>query len=324
MKPFLTSSYQNAINTKVKEKMTEKTIFEEKASCIVNPRAARNKWERRKRLRRYLTRNIPSEIIDIKGGKEKTIETARKKSLDHNIIIAVGGDGTIADVIQGIIESGRSKDILFGIIPFGSGNAFRKSLGIPKSSKKALKSLYHSQAKEIDLIDVEGKKAGFASVGAIAQVTQEKLKHKIPGLLGHLLATRIIFSLPRKNKEIELIQGFTDEGEPFERKILNTRFFDCVVGKTSYFGYSWKVAPRAKLDDGFLDITLFETTGFKYILHFPLIYFGLYQKRFKHFKAKKVVIRGQELFVQYNGEFLGVRDRVEIKVLPQALKVIYP
>ncbi len=304
--------------------MTEKTIFEEKASCIVNPRAARNKWERRKRLRSYLMRNIPSEIIDIKGGKEKTIETARKKSLDHNIIIAIGGDGTIADVIQGIIESGRAKDILFGIIPFGSGNAFRKSLGIPKSSKKALKSLYHSQAKEIDLIDIEGKKAGFASVGAIAQITQEKLKHKIPGLLGHLLATRIIISLPRKNKEIELRQGFTDEGEPFERKILKTRFFDCVVGKTSYFGYSWKVAPRAKLDDGFLDITLFETTGFKYMLHFPLIYFGLYQRRFKHFKAKKVVIRGQDLFIQYNGEFLGVRDRVEIKVLPQALKVIYP
>jgi len=279
--------------------------------CIVNPTAARNKWIRRKRLRRYLQDHLPYEIIEDCENKESV-----------NIIVAIGGDGTIIDIIQGIIDSQRSHDILLGLIPFGSGNAFRKSFRISKRLKKALKTLSEGNISEMDLIDIDGNAASFASVGATAQVTQEKLQHTIPGLAGHLLASRIMVGLPRRKQEIELIDGLTDEGEPFERKALSLKLYDCVVGKTNYFGYSWKVAPKARLDDGYLDITLFETSWLKYYLSFSLIYLGLYQRTQKHFKAKKMIIRGQALPVQYNGEFLGVRDEVTFKVLPRALKVI--
>lgn len=299
-------------------------MFPEKAICIVNPRAARSKWERRKRLRAFIRRNVSGEIFEVQEGKEQTIEASREKSLDHDLVIAIGGDGTIADVIQGIMEGGRARDILFGIIPFGSGNAFRKSLGIPRSSRKAIKSLCRGQVKEIDLIDIEGKMAGFASIGAIARISQEKAGHKIPGLLGHLLASRILLTFRRQAKEIELFEGIADDGRPFQREVLSSPFFDCVIGKTNYFGYSWKIAPRARLDDGFLDITFFEMGGLKYILLFPLIYLGLYQKRLKHFKARKMVIRGQNLSLQYNGEVLDVKDVVEVKVVPRALKIICP
>ena len=290
--------------------------------CIVNPTAARNKWIRRKRLRRYLQDHLPYEIIEDCENKESVIKAAKEKSLDNDIIVAIGGDGTIIDIIQGIIDSQRSHDILLGLIPFGSGNAFRKSFRISKRLKKALKTLSEGNISEMDLIDIDGNAASFASVGATAQVTQEKLQHTIPGLAGHLLASRIMVGLPRRKQEIELIDGLTDEGEPFERKALSLKLYDCVVGKTNYFGYSWKVAPKARLDDGYLDITLFETSWLKYYLSFSLIYLGLYQRTQKHFKAKKMIIRGQALPVQYNGEFLGVRDEVTFKVLPRALKVI--
>ncbi len=290
--------------------------------CIVNPTAARNKWIRRKRLRRYLQDRLPYEIIEDCENKESLIKTVREKSLDNDIIVAIGGDGTIIDIIQGIVDSKRSHDIRLGLIPFGSGNAFRKSFGISKRLKKALKTLSGGNISEMDLIDVDGNVASFASVGATAQVTQEKLQHTIPGLAGHLLASRIMVGLPRRKQEIELIDGLTDDGEPFEKKVLNLNLYDCVIGKTNYFGYSWRVAPKARLDDGYLDITLFETSWLKYYLSFSLIYLGLYQRTQKHFKAKKVIIRGQALPVQYNGEFLGVRDEVTFKVLPRTLKVI--
>jgi len=236
----------------------------------------------------------------------------------------VGGDGTVADVIQGVIDARREKDIILGIVPFGSGNAFRKSLGIPKSVKKAIRLLKEGETKEIDLIDIEGRVTGIASIGATAKVTHEKLQHNIQGSLGHILASRIIPSLPKTKQQIELFDGINDNGEHFDKKTLNLSLFDCVVGKTAYFGYSWRVAPRAKIDDGFLDITLYETSGLKYLLFFPLIYFGLYQKTQKHFKAKKVIIRGKDLPVQYNGEFLGIKDKFEFRVLPRALKIISP
>jgi diacylglycerol kinase (ATP) len=290
--------------------------------CIVNPAAARNKWIRRKRLRRYLQDNLPYEIIDDCENKESVIKTAKEKSLDNDIIVAIGGDGTIIDIIQGIINSKRGYDILLGLIPFGSGNAFRKSFGISKKLRKALNTLSEGNISEMDLIDIDGSAASFASIGATAQVTQEKLQHTIPGLAGHLLASRIMVGLPRKKQEIELIDGLTDEGEPFERKVLNLNLYDCVVGKTNYFGYSWRVAPKARLDDGYLDITLFETPWLKYYLFFSLIYLGFYQRTQKHFKAKKMIIRGKDLPVQYNGEFLGIRDEVTFNVLPRALKVI--
>ncbi len=240
----------------------------------------------------------------------------------HKKIVAVGGDGTVADIIQGIMEARRGKNTVLGILPFGSGNAFRKSLGIPKNVKKAMNLLSEGAIREIDLISLEGKTAGFASVGATAKVTEVKLLHNIQGLFGHIWAARVLFTLPRKEREVELIDGFDDSGKPFDKKIINTRFLDCVVGKTNYFGYSWKIAPRAKIDDGFLDITLFEISGLKYLICFPFIYFGFFQKTQRHYKAKKVTIRGQNLPVQYNGDFLGSKDKIEFRVLPRALKII--
>jgi len=304
--------------------MDRTTLFSEKATCIVNPAAARNKWKRRKRLREYLEKNLPCEIIDDYLQKEKIIATARKQSLEQKIIVAVGGDGTIAHIIQGIIDSGRANEVLLGIITFGSGNAFRKSLGIPKNAKKALQNIYEGEVREIDLIDVEGKMAGFASFGATARVSQKNLQHKIPGLIGHLLASRILVGMPRVPYEIELYDGITDTGESFDRKSLNLRLLECVIGKTSHFGYGWKAAPLAGIDDGYLDITFFETSWFKFSICFPLNYLGLLQRTQKHFKAKKMIIRGDDLPVQYNGEFFDVKDEITFEVRPRALKIISP
>jgi len=304
--------------------MNEKIFSSQKISCIVNPQAANKKWQRRKSLKKYLQKKLACDLIDFHESKQLTIELAKKLSLDNDIIVAAGGDGTIADVIQGMIEAQKGKKVLLGILPLGSGNAFRKSLNIPKNMKKALNLIREGKSREVDLIMIEGKAAGFASIGATAKVTQEKLHHKIPGLFGHLLAGRTLFTLSRKESEIELIDGLDDRGEHFEKKILRLKLFDCVIGKTNYFGYSWKIAPKAKIDDSFLDVTLFETTGIKYLLFFPLIYFGLYQKTQKHFKARKMIIRGENLPVQYNGEFLAERNEVQMKVLPQALKIISP
>ncbi|MFB0566680.1 MAG: diacylglycerol kinase family protein [Candidatus Aminicenantaceae bacterium] len=307
----------------LKQTTSGKINFSRKVS-IVNPDAARKKWTRRKKLRKYLKKRLPGKIYEVAGAKQNTIELAKKLSSDHTVIVAVGGDGTVADVIQGIIESRREKDVLLGIIPLGSGNAFRKSLRIPKNVKKAAKVLNEGETKEIDLIEVEGKPAGFVSIGATAQVTQKKLEHRIQGLIGHLLAGRILFTLQKKEHEVELFDGINDDGVRFSKKILRLKFLDCVVGKTNYFGYSFKIAPKAMLDDSYLDITFFEIQGLKYLLYFPFIYFGLYQKTQRHYKARKMIIKGEELPIQYNGEFLGVKDRVEVRVLPQALKIISP
>jgi diacylglycerol kinase family enzyme len=237
------------------------------------------------------------------------------------MIVAVGGDGTIADVLQGIFESGHADEVVLGIIPVGSGNAFRKTYGIPKSPGGAAKVLARRAVVRSDVIEVEGRYAGFASVGATAGVTLEKLRHPVLGLLGHLLALWKLFRIPSEEKVVELFDGLDDRGEAFARKTVRTRFFDCIVAKTNFFGYGWRVAPFADAGDGYLDVTLWEMGPGIFLLAFPLLYLGLFQRTQRHFKARKVIIRGKALPVQYNGEVLGELDEVTFRVLPKAIRI---
>ena len=290
---------------------------------LVNPRAANSKWLRRKKLRSYLERKLPGEIHDVSGDARTTVERARDASHRSGAIVAMGGDGTIADTLQGIFEAGRNQAVLFGVIPFGSGNAFRKAFGIPKNPRKAIDRLTVGVPRPIDVIDTDGRISNFASVGATARVTGEKYKNPVPGLWGFILAARKLFGTRLDDKVIELYDGADREG-PFTHKTVRSRFFDLVVAKTNYYGYSWYMAPRARVDDGYLDITLFELGPVKYSLLFPFIYFGFFQRRQRHFKARRAVVTGRELPVQYNGEYLGDRNRVEFRVLPQAIRMICP
>jgi len=293
-------------------------------TCLINPRASNSQWVRKRKLRNYLQAKLPGEIHDVFGDVRTTVERARELSPDTAILVAVGGDGTIADALQGLHEAGRLGSIVLGIIPFGSGNAFRKAFGIPKNPRRAIDHLATGVARRIDLVEVEGRCFGFASVGATAAATEEKHLRNVLGAWGHRKVVRRLLTYRCEPKTVELFDGVDDRGERFERRVIESRFFDCVVATTNYWGYSWFMSPHSQLDDGYLDVTLFEMTSRKYRRIFPLIYFGRYQKRLPHFKARRVIITGRGLPVQYHGEYLGARDRVEFRVLPQALSVICP
>ncbi len=306
---------------------TPRTMTDEikdlKTACLINPRAANSRWMRRKFLRAYLQKRLPGDIYDGLGDVKTTIEKAAIASRSADIIVAMGGDGTIADTLQGIFDAGKQGEVLFGVIPFGSGNAFRKAFDIPLNPLRAIDHLAEGTARPIDLMELEGRIAAFASIGATALVTGEKLRGKVGGLWGHVLAGRRLFDAPMDEKTIELYDG-RDKSGPFEKKIVKSKFFDCIVAKTNYFGYSWKMAPKAVVDDGYLDVTLFEMGPLKYSVFFPLIYFGIFQRRLRHFKARRVVICGRDLPVQFNGEFLGNRDRLEFRILPRAIRMVTP
>jgi len=304
--------------------MSQDKIFPSNTCCIINPNAANKKWKRRRFYRKYFKRIFPVLTIDSQKDKNQTIHAAAELCSDYDVIVAAGGDGTVADVIQGIINCPKEKKMTLGIIPMGSGNAFRKSFGISKNLKRSVDLIARGKNREIDLVNIEGKAAAFGSTGATAQVVLEKLKGKIPGFFGHFFASAKVLKMSRREMDIELFDGVDKSGKHFDHKRFTLKVFDCVIGKTKHFGYGWRVAPEAKIDDGYIDITFFQNTGLTYFLLFPSIYLGLYQKFLKHFKAKKVIIRGDKLPLQYHGELLGIKDKIEMEIIPKALKVISP
>src|SRR5512136_584274 len=152
--------------------MTE-TTKNLRTACLINPRAANSKWMRRKLLRAYLQKRLPGDIYDGLGDVRTTVQKAVAASRSADVIVAMGGDGTIADTLQGIFEAGKQNDVLFGVIPFGSGNAFRKSFDISLNTLRAIDDLAEGVPRRIDLMELEGRVAAFASVGATALVTGE-------------------------------------------------------------------------------------------------------------------------------------------------------
>jgi diacylglycerol kinase (ATP) len=296
----------------------------EDAVSIINPYAARQKWSRRRDLKKFLARNLPGEVFDSMASKEETVALARRLAASHRTIIALGGDGTIADVMQGIREAGREKDVLLGIVPLGSGNAFRKSLLIPKNVRRAVRLLCEGRPRPVNLMEIEGQISGFSSIGATALATNTEVRHKVKGLWGHVLSGASLLALPLWEVTAELEDGVDDLGQPFDHKSVSLFVLDVVVAKSNYFGYSFRIAPLASLADEYLDITFFDMRPHRYALALPLTYFGLYQRRLQHFKAKRMVLHGRDLPVQYHGDFLGTRDRVEVRMVPEAVRIIAP
>jgi len=296
----------------------------QRVALIVNPKSAKGKWLRLPKLREYIHAAFPGRVHDQAKDKAGMIELSRKLSLENDVLVVLGGDGTVADVMQGVFEAGRQNSVALGLIPLGSGNAMRRSLRIPKQIRKAVRLLETGTPKPIDVIDVGGQIASLVSIGATAKTTHKKSQSKIPGLLGHVLASRILFTYPREEMEVDLFDGLDDRGRQFDEKSLKLKLYDCIVNKINYFGYNWAIAPKARIDDGYLDVTFFDIRAYSYIFYFPLIYTGRYQKILKHFKVKRMLIRGKDLHIQYNGEIMPVRDEIELKVLPKALRVIGP
>jgi diacylglycerol kinase (ATP) len=297
---------------------------EQRTALIVNPLSARGRWIRTPKLREFIRAEFPDVVHDEARDKASMIDLARRLSLENDVLVVMGGDGTLSDVQRGIAEAGRLADVILGIIPLGSGNGLRSSLAIPKPIRRAIRVIRTGIVKPIDLIEIEGHIANFISIGATAKATYWKSRSTIPGLLGHTLASRTMFTYHRKLQDIELFDGRDDDQGIFDRKLLRLKLYDCIINKANYFGYNWLIAPKARLDDGYLDITLFDIRAYSYLAYYPLIYLGQYQKVLKHYKAKRMIVRGKDLHIQYNGESMSLRDEVEIKVLPKALRFLAP
>jgi diacylglycerol kinase family enzyme len=299
-------------------------LADKRVAVLVNPFAAKGRWQLDRKVRTYIHRVFGGRVFAEAKGKAEMIEAARRMSLENDVLVALGGDGTLADAMQGIFDAGRERDVVLGIVPFGSGNALSRSLRLSKSIQQAVGDLRRGEVRAVDVIDVGGRIASFVSVGATGLITHRKLQSRVPGLLGHLLAARILLTLPRKPMEIDLFDGRDDAGRRFERKDLRLKVFDVIVNKTNHFGYSWQIAPKARLDDGYLDVTVFDIRAATYVFYFPLIYLGIYQKLLKHYKVRRIVIRGKDLHVQYNGEIIETRDEIEMSVRLKAIRIIGP
>ncbi len=259
------------------------------------------------------------------------IELARQ-SADHGFrrVIAFGGDGTVHEVVNGLMQIPAEQRPEFAVIPAGSGNDFSASLGLPREQEQALEYALHSEARWIDaaiMKDDSGQQEYFINTLGIGfDAVANLLAHQsdfLPGLSIYLAAAlRTIFF---ENNPIR-IRAVTDK-QKWEDEVL--LFIACNGWRE---GRLFTVAPQARPDDGRLDFVAVRTISppqmlatIPYIMrgdHHRLSY--CYQGHFTRLE----LTADQPLIMHADGEILAGLDSkirsVTIEAVPRALRAVAP
>jgi YegS/Rv2252/BmrU family lipid kinase len=244
------------------------------------------------------------------------IDKAKKAVGDGcNIIVAAGGDGTVSEVVNGIYGS----DATLGVLPVGTGNDFARTLRLPMDLKGALYCIFNCKSIPVDLGVVNGRCfINVASVGFDSQVVMEagNIKKKFPGPIAYILGIFKALNLYKPfNLHIE-----TEDGTIERQATL------IAVANGVYYGGGMKIAPQARIDDGFMDVCLVSSLPKNKIFGlFPLLYSGrhLMRPEVEYFRVRKIMIKCDSGFINSDGEIIGTCP-AEIQLKPKSLRVITP
>ncbi|MEH7181310.1 diacylglycerol/lipid kinase family protein [Neobacillus vireti] len=249
---------------------------------------------------------------------------------DHKVIIALGGDGTISEVMNGVV---KYKNITLGFIPGGSGNDFSRGYHIPANPKEAVEFILGLMEKEAPLIDI-GKVSmkdncehyfiNNMGTGFDALISYEVNRSKMKAWLNKLSLGRLVYVYFLLKKLFSYKCSTIDLSIDGSRHILEQTWF-VTVSNQPYYGGGMKIAPGAVPNDGLLDITVVHhLSRLKLLLVFISVFWGkhIHFKEVKTFKGQMVTIQSSSpLYVHADGEDIGFTP-LNIHVQTKTLKVL--
>lgn len=241
---------------------------------------------------------------------------ARAACRDHDVIVAIGGDGTVNEVVQGMVFS----DTPLGIIPGGTGNDFIRSLRIPNDLEQAVDIVLSGQTRTIDVGRINStyfaNNAGFGFDAAV-NITASSMVGSAGGLSLYL---RALVKTLGKYRPVQLTVAMNGRTSTQETFLLS-------IGNGTTCGGGFKLTPQAKLDDQLLDVTLLKPLPLASLLwHFPKVFLGTIDR-----VSYAACERTAELTITSNGPvpihvdgeiFPGSETTYTVSMIPRALTVI--
>ena len=306
---------------------------------IVNPKSAggatQSRWaERASDFRAHFG---AFQVAFTKRAGDGTALALRGAEQGRKFIIACGGDGTINEVANGIMQSGA--DIEFGVLPSGTGGDFRRTIGMPQGTREAGAALRNGRTKQIDVgrvtfLNHDGEETSryflnVASFGLSAAIIERvKTSNKLDWLPHDILRGKTSFALSTLQEILGLdFETVRVKFDDKEEKPLNTINF-CVCN-SRFFGGGMKIAPHAVINDGFFDVVnIGDIKTAKILLKGYTLYNGshLSLPEVKSTLARKIEVspvNSEEIHIEVDGELPG-RLPATFEILPKALKVRVP
>ncbi|MCX6002891.1 MAG: diacylglycerol kinase family lipid kinase [Chloroflexi bacterium] len=298
------------------------------ARLIVNPAAGAGrtakKWPYIKQLLKKIGLRFEHDITEAPGHAIELAKSAVSKG--YKLVVSVGGDGTINEIVNGLYASGGIKDVELGIIGTGTGSDYIRTIGVSRHYQEACQRLLNPEKLSVDLGVVEpvnnkqtNKRlfvnlAGLGFDAEVVRATTRKFKSLggKPSYLMGLLSTFITY----KNREIQM----TLDGQKENRKVCTI-----IMSNGKYGGGSMFVAPEADPSDGLFDVLIIGDISKPDLLcSLPRIYRGTHLTHPKvTLKRAKVVeiYPKSRMSIQADGELLGDAP-ARFSVLPSVLNIL--
>ena len=266
--------------------------------------------------------NIQIQTTEYPGHGRELAATADFNKLDG--LVAAGGDGTVFEVLNGYFQNpgAENKPVPLGILPIGTGNAFVKDLDLNRENwQKGVEIIAENRPAPVDVarFKCEGQVRYYLNIlgmGFVSDVAKTAFKLKFLGNFSYTLGVlyQVLF-LKSHSLEIEL------DGEVY----LRDNIF--VEVSNSRYTSNFLMAPAAKINDGFLDVTMLKRVSRRKLLKFfPKVFTGehVHVEEVETFQAKRIGIRtDREKVLTPDGELLGSTP-VDIECLPGAIEVFCP
>lgn len=234
-------------------------------------------------------------------------------SQGYQRVIALGGDGTVHETVNGLALS----SVAMGVIPAGTGNDFAKTLALPRDPTQALTAIDSGRLRRIDLARANDHYyMNVAGVGFDAEVAGEanRIPKYIQGTFGYLIS---IFRLLPRYSPVTLTIDL--DGKRLEQPCLLVS-----AGNGRYYGGGLKICPEAIPDDGLLDVVVGGDLGKAETLALlPRVFTGTHitHPKVKTYRAVRVRIDSPvPLLIQADGEIVG-QTPATFELIPGALVV---
>jgi diacylglycerol kinase (ATP) len=297
--------------------------------AIVNPASGRGQatqaWNS---LQNHL--GFSAQLLVTRHRGHATELTAQAIRDGADIVVAVGGDGTINEIVNGFFDQDAPVpgDVALGILPHGTGSDLQRMLRLPVEAGRAARLIQARKPRQIDVLKVrftlpDGQPAlrysinvtSFGMGGSVAARVGNSSKY-FGGKISFAAATvRAALSFGGNVVGMQV-----DNGAPIELNVTNV-----AIGNGQYHGAGMLACPRAVIDDGFLDVTVIPFMRLSELVrNLPLLYNGrIYaHPKVRFFRGRCVRADSrQTTLVEIDGESLG-RLPVEISIVPRAIRLL--
>jgi diacylglycerol kinase (ATP) len=262
------------------------------------------------------------EWIDTEGAGD-ALEAAEEWS--DGLLIVVGGDGTVNEVINGLGRAGFPKDVTLAVLPMGTGNDLAATLAIPDDIEEAEEAIRKNRIRTFDVARIRSEGVGErffinVSTGGFGAETSSLADEEMKSRWGKLTYFRA--SLERaRDFDVREVRVVLDGVERMLRAV------NVAVGNCRYAGGGWLAAPKANPEDGHLDLVVIEDVGLKEALALSpaalarsddLDKEGVFSAR-----ARKIRVETEPGGLEFtaDGELIG-DEPAEFEVIPHTLKVV--